>query len=243
MAISSAPLPRRIALYEQTYQVLRTSIFSGELAPGERLVETRLAQQLQVSRTPIRDALRQLQQDGLAAADAQGNMRVTVLSSADAAQLYDCRIALEKLSVAEACRRLSANELQHNELQHLEHLFEQAEKADQRQTSNLSLFQRLDADYQFHRYIAQISGNAWLVTLLDQIFDKMMLLRIQTTRHDPDVLEIRMEHHQIFDAIAQRQPERAVTAIHAHLDASKNRVVKAVMDIAECDRTPESLSG
>ncbi|MEL6259962.1 MAG: GntR family transcriptional regulator [Cyanobacteria bacterium J06631_12] len=226
MAISSAPLPRRIALYEQTYQVLRTSIFSGELAPGERLVETRLAQQLQVSRTPIRDALRQLQQDGLATVDAQGNMRVTVLSSADAAQLYDCRIALEQLSVAEACRRLSTDELQH-----LKHLFEQAEKADQRQSSNLSLFQRLDADYQFHRYIAKVSGNVWLVTLLDQIFDKMMLLRIQTTRHDPDVLEIRMEHHQIFDAIAQRQPEMAVTAIHAHLSASKNRVVEAVIDL------------
>ncbi|MEM6452691.1 MAG: GntR family transcriptional regulator [Cyanobacteria bacterium P01_D01_bin.105] len=228
MAIPSAPLPRRIALYEQTYQVLRTSIFSGELAPGDRLVETRLAQQLQVSRTPIRDAIRQLQQDGLAAVDAQGNMRVIRLSSADAAQLYDCRIALEKLSVAEACRRLSADERQH-----LEHLFEQAEKADQRRASNLSLFQRLDADYQFHRYIANLSDNVWLVTLLDQIFDKMMLLRIQTTRHDPDVLEIRMEHHQVFDAIMRSQSEAAVVAIHNHLTASKDRVVKAVIDLQE----------
>lgn len=233
MAISSAPLPRRMVLREQTYQVLRTSIFAGELAPGDRLIETQLAHQLQVSRTPIREAIRQLQQDGLAVADPQGGMRIITLSSQDAIQLYDCRMALEKLSVAQACKQ--AND---KGLQQLEVLFEQAEKADQRRDSNLNLFQRLDADHQFHHHIAHLSGNPWLVTLLDQVFAKMALLRIQTTRHDPNVLEIRMEHQPVYDAIANRQSDQAIIAIQDHLTASKSRVVQAVIDLQ--DRLPVS---
>jgi DNA-binding GntR family transcriptional regulator len=226
--ISSAPLPRRPALHEQTYEALRASIFSGELAPGDRLVETQLASQLQVSRTPIREALRQLQQDGLVTAEPQGGMRIIRLSQQDVVHLYDCRLALEQLSVTEACKQASEHQIRH-----LEQLFEQAEKADHYRTSNLSLYQRLSADYQFHHYIAEISGNSWLVTLLDQVFDKMMLLRIQTTRHDPGVLEIRMEHQPIFEAIAHRQSEAAVAAICEHLTASKARVARAVMALQD----------
>ena len=127
MVISSASISQRTALYEQVYQALRTSIFSGELMSGERLIETQLAEQLQVSRTPIREAIRQLQKDGLALPDLKGNMRIITLSSQDAMQLYDCRIALEQLSVTEAC--LHAN---NEDLQQLKHLYEQAERADQR---------------------------------------------------------------------------------------------------------------
>ena len=226
MTISSTPLPRPAALHEQTYQALRKSIISGDLEPGDRLIETQLARHLQVSRTPVREAIRQLQQDGLAIADPQGGMRIVTLSSQDAEQLYDCRIALESLSVAEACRLFRGGHLQH-----LEYLFEQAEAVDLDRTGDLSLFQRLNADYQFHHHIAENSGNSWLMTLLDQVFDKMMLLRIQTTRHDPNVLNIGQEHRQIFDAIARGQPEAAIAAVKDHLTASKRRVVAAIIDL------------
>ena len=83
----------------------------------------------------------------------------------------------------------------------------------------------MDLDYGFHRLIAEGSGNRWLVTLLDQVFDKMMLLRMQTTRQNPEVLEIRIEHGQIYQAIAHRQTEAALVALQEHLLASKERVV------------------
>jgi len=223
LATLSNPLPRRESLHEQTYQALRTSILSGELTPGNRLVETQLAQQLGVSRTPIREALRQLQREGLVVVDTSGGLRVISVSVQDAVHLYDCRIALEQAAVREAC--LNASDRTLDELQQSVAL---AERAVQRETSTLNTFEMLNLDYQFHRKIAESTDNPWLIGLLDQVFDKMMLLRVQTTRHNPKVLEICHEHRKICAAIASRDPETAIESIHAHLNASKKRVVHAL---------------
>lgn len=223
MATLSNPLPRRESLHEQTYQALRTSILSGELTPGNRLVETQLAQQLGVSRTPIREALRQLQREGLVMIDTSGGLRVISVSVQDAVHLYDCRIALEQAAVREAC--LNASDRTLDELQQS---VAQAERAVQRETSTLNTFEMLNLDYQFHRKIAESTDNPWLTGLLDQVFDKMMLLRVQTTRHNPKVLEICHEHRKICAAIASRDPETAIESIQAHLNASKKRVVHAL---------------
>jgi DNA-binding GntR family transcriptional regulator len=219
----SNPLPRPASLHEQTYQTLRTSILSGELAPGDRLVETQLATQLEVSRTPIREALRQLQREGLVAVDTSGGLRVISVSVSDAVHLYDCRIALEQAAVREAC--LNASDRTLDELQQS---IAQSERAVQREASTLNTFEMLNLDYQFHRKIAESTGNPWLTDLLDQVFDKMMLLRVQTTRHNPRVLDICREHRQICETIATRDAAAAIVAIEAHLNASKVRVVKAL---------------
>lgn len=223
MVTLSNPLPRRESLHEQTYQALRTSILSGELSPGERLVETQLAKQLEVSRTPIREALRQLQREGLVTVDTSGGLRVISVSVADAVQLYDCRIALEQAAVRDAC--LNASD---RTLDDLQKSINQSERAVQRAASTLNTFEMLNLDYQFHRQIAESTGNPWLTDLLDQVFDKMMLLRVQTTRHNPKVLDICNEHRQICRAIASRDPETAIASILDHLNASKVRVVKAL---------------
>ncbi len=207
---------------------------SGELAPGDRLVETQLAEQLQVSRTPIREAIRQLQREELVTADSNGGLRVTTISTTDAAQLYDCRMALEQLAVVGACEKASALQLKK-----LKHYVASAQKLAKSKSSNLNSFQFLDLDYQFHHLIAESSGNKWLVSLLEQIFNKMTLLRIQTTRYNPEVLEIRNEHEQIYEAIAQRNIEAATQAIQNHLSASKARVVQ---EIQKFQQSPEELT-
>jgi DNA-binding GntR family transcriptional regulator len=223
LTLSLPTVQRSKSLYEQTYQALRTSILSGELLPGERLVETQLAEQLQVSRTPIREAIRQLQRDNLVTTDRGGGLRVTIISVADAIQLYDCRIALEKLSVQEACENATVGQLET-----LESLVAQAEQLMEQFAPDADSFRMLEIDYKFHQFIAESSGNRWLVTFLDQVFDKMSMLRVQTTRHNPRVLEIRSEHRHIFESIAQRDSDRAVQSIQDHLVASKARVVQEV---------------
>jgi DNA-binding GntR family transcriptional regulator len=223
--LSSRAIHRQKSLYEQTYEALRLSILLGELAPGDRLVETQLAQRLQVSRTPIREAIRQLQQDGLITGDGVG-VYVTTLSVDDAIHLYDCRLALEQLAVSEACHMGTEEQFQR-----LEQLVIQAEVLLQNPNMQLTYAQQLEVDYQFHRQIAEASSNAWLVNLLDQVFDKMALLRIQTTRQNPGVLEIRLEHRHIYEAIAQRKSTEAIQAIQAHLTASKHRVVQAIQSL------------
>lgn len=227
MPLSSRSLKRVQSLYEQTYQALRTAILSGELATGTRLIETQIATALQISRTPVREALRQLQQEGLVVADENG-LRVTILSVEDANQLYDCRIALEQLSVSAACQNASSEQLSK-----LTQLVQKAEKIFEQPQHGLTPYQLLDMDYQFHRTIAQSSGNQWLVSLLDQVFDKMALLRIRTTQHNPRVLEIRQEHRRICQAICDRDTAIAVAAIRNHLMESKTRVLSEIQQLPQ----------
>jgi DNA-binding GntR family transcriptional regulator len=224
--MSGQSLQRAQLLHEQTYQMLRSAILSGELAAGCRLIETQLADQLQVSRTPIREALRLLQRDHLVTTDAQGAMRVAVLSIKDAIQLYDCRIALEQLSVSAACGTASDEQIQC-----IESALQQAEKASLTPANSLTPYQLLHLDYQFHRSVAESSSNTWLVQILDQVFDKMALLRLRTIEHNPNVLEIRGEHRRVLEAIRQRDALAAMQAIQYHLIASKERVVQEIQEL------------
>lgn len=228
LPLSPKSLQRNQSLQEQAYQALRTAILSGELAPGQRLVETQLAKKLQVSRTPIREAIRLLQHENLATINPNGILRVATISMTDAVHLYDCRIALEQLSVIGACQNATESQLQDIEV-----MVKQAEKRVQSKPSQLTTFRLLDLDYRFHRLLAQSSGNPWLVSLLDQVFDKMQLLRIQTTKNNPDVLEIRTEHRLIYEPVRSRNPEAAVQAIKKHLTASKERVIREVQQLQQ----------
>lgn len=223
MTLSPRSLQRVQSLHEQTYQTLRTAILSGELEAGKRLIETQLAEMLQVSRTPIREAIRQLQLENLVMTDPNGALRVAALSIADAAHLYDCRIALEQLSVSAACQ--NATDAQ---LAELERAVQQAEKTTDQQTHQLTNYQLLHMDYEFHRLLAQSSSNPWLVGLLDQVFDKMALLRLRTMQLNPRVLEIKKEHRQITRAVCDRNPDAAKAAICEHLSASKERVIREI---------------
>lgn len=230
LTLSARPIQRAQSLHEQTYQTLRAAILSGELAAGDRLVETQLAASLQVSRTPIREAIRQLQRENLITTDANGALRVAMLSVSDAAHLYDCRIALEQVSVAEACRHATPDQLEQLDL-----AIQQAEKVTGQTSHPLTNYQLLHMDYQFHRLLAESADNPWLVSLLDQVFDKMMLLRLRTMQHNPHVLEIRSEHRRIYQSVSDRNPTAAVKAIQDHLIASKERVIREIEQIEEIE--------
>lgn len=222
MTLSLTSVRRSQSLYEQTYDALRASILSGDLEPSARLVETRLAKELQVSRTPIREALRQLQRESLVVSDTGGGLRVASVSAKDASQLYDCRIALEQLAAQEACDRADRKSLAA-----IEACVVRAETL--RDSGRYEAM--LEVDYRFHRAIAESSENRWLLALLDRVFDQMMLLRVQTTRRNPRVLEIRQEHRAIFEAIARHDAEEAARTICEHLQASKERTVRELQSL------------
>jgi DNA-binding GntR family transcriptional regulator len=227
LTLSERLFHRSQPLHEQTYQALRAAILSGELNPGERLVETQLADKLQVSRTPIREAMRQLQRESLVTTDRNGGLCVTKISIADTTQLYDCRIALEQLSVAGACR--NANLLQLKNLEQVL-IWEENAIANNRRENSLGA---LENNTYFHHFLAEISGNIWLVSLLDQILDKISLLRVQMFYEERDIKFIHLEHLQVYEAIARRDSEAAVKAISSHLLASKERVLQRLKSEVE----------
>ncbi|MEL6582140.1 MAG: GntR family transcriptional regulator [Cyanobacteria bacterium J06621_12] len=211
-------IQRSQSLRQQVYQALKQIILKGDLASGERVVETKLAKQLQVSRTPIREAIGQLNREQLIVSKPNGGFKVATLSVQDAAQLYDCRIALERLSVEGACKEITSKQLKQ-----LEKCVLLAEKLTK--SSEPDPLKLLEIDYQFHHSLAESSGNQWLLALLEQVFDKMALLRVQTTRHNPQVLEIRLEHREVYEAIAKKDVDLAQSMVEEHLVKSKARVV------------------
>jgi DNA-binding GntR family transcriptional regulator/transposase-like protein len=213
-------LSPRKPLYEQAYLALRSAILAGEIGIQERLVETQLAERFQMSRTPIREAIRRLQQENLLTSDADGGVYVAKPSLHDAIKLYDCRIALEQLAVAGACEHAT-----NPQLQALEQIVLQAAHLEKQVENNLKN-RLLDLNFRFHRLIAQSSNNPWLVPLLEQLSSQTRLLRIQTLSDNLDIIRIHAEHRQIYEAIAKRDIETAVQAITEHLTASQQRIVQ-----------------
>lgn len=222
-------IQRNQSLRQQVYQCLKQIILKGDLASGERVIETKLAEQLQVSRTPIREAISQLKREKLIVSKPNGGFKVATLSVQDAIQLYDCRIALEQLAIAGVCEQITSKQLKQ-----LEKYVLLAEKLVESESNSSK---SLEIDYQFHRLIAESSGNQWLLTLLEQVFDQMSLLRIQTTKHNPQVLDIRLEHRQVYDAIALKKSDLAQATIKEHLIASKARVVQELKIINKAEMT------
>lgn len=217
----TSQLPQRSKpLYEQTYLALRSAILSGEISVDERLIESQLAQRFQVSRTPVREAIRRLQQENLLACATDGALYITKLSLHDAIRLYDCRIALEQLSVVGACENATAGQLKS-----IEQTVIQAENLAQRGHHQLQN-RLLDLNFDFHRLIAQSSDNPWLVPLLEHLSSHTKLLRTQTLQTEPDITNIYKEHRQVYEAIARRDAPAAVKYIVEHLTASQQRIIE-----------------
>jgi len=221
--------PTSQPLHELIYLNLRSSILTGQIGLGDRLVESRLAERLQVSRTPIREAIRRLQQEGLLTTDSINGITPVEISLSNAIHLYDCRIALETLAVEGACHRATSEKIDQ-----LRHILTQADLAQQAHctdsppvVSDSALHQR-DLNYAFHRLIAESSQNPWLVSLLDQLANQVKLLRLQILQVPVDVGVIQSEHWTIVEAIAQRDTAVAVAHLRQHLEISKARVTKTL---------------
>lgn len=226
MILSQKAPSRSGSLYEQIYLALRSAILSGAIAADERLIETQLADQLEVSRTPVREAIRRLQQESLIQMDSDGGLYIVKLSLKDAIKLYDCRIALERLAVVEACEHATPHHFQKIEqnLVLAEAATETSQPAQGKPT--VDSIRLLELSCEFHQLIAKSSGNSWIVSLLDQISQKITLIRVQTLKGLDQLIDIDTEHRQIYEAITRRNSAAAEQQMVNHLRASQTRIVE-----------------
>ena len=216
-------------LHERVYISLRDSILSGQFRQGDRLTESKLAKQLQASRTPVREAIRRLQQEKLLTSDATDGVTIVEISLDSAIHLYDCRIALEQLAVTGACLLITSAQLKSLEQNLLasETLKEQIDSYETSISDEARYdLKQLALNYEFHRLIAESSQNPWLISLLDQLSNQIKLLRFQILQIPIDVEIIHAEHWQLFNAIQNRDIETAKQSIKKHLELSKERVIQ-----------------
>lgn len=203
----------KTSLRQQAVAALRVAITSGELAPSSPLVETELSEMLQISRGTLREAMRQLQQEGLISAGARGRLYVRHLDSKEIRDIFAVRAALEALAVRELAglpdRTTAIAELR--------------AALDVMDTAVLEA--RIEADLNFHRTMCSLTGNDTLlhswISLEGSIRMSIMFAGLDRAVGNMDV----GRHSAIVDAIETGDADEAAKAIQAHMDwASANLV-------------------
>ena len=154
-------------VWEQVCDELRSLIISGQLGPGERLVETDLSARFNVSRGPVRSALKELERTGLVVVSPRRGSHVASFSQRDIDELYDVTLVLESAAVRDATEHATPEEIA--ALRNLNSHLEAAEVAANHEES-------VTADLELHRQVMLLSGNQRLLQLWDQLSDQMRLV-------------------------------------------------------------------
>lgn len=204
MAQPAEESQRERPLREVIRDTLRSRIFEGHYAPGTRLIERDLASEFNVSRLPVREALRMLAQEGLLAERASRGSVVAGLSEKDVDDLFDVRLSLEVL----ACR-LAAQRARPEDIERLEALLDRATDALARGSIN----EAHRENSEFHDEVTRIADNGFLRTALEPLQGRMHWL----FRHVTDLPELVQEHRDLLAAIASGDPERAAEQSAHHI--------------------------
>jgi len=198
---------------DETYARLRQLLTTGDFQPGARLPEQDLSVRLGVSRTPLREALRRLQSDGLLTMTSRGVI-VSDPSRQDMLALYRYRAALEGLAAELAAERMAAGEISPAQVQQLRDL---RERVEQGRDAPMTAIANLD----LHRYIATLSGNAFVSDALSRVWDLISIASVRNIGEDSAWRgEIDDHHRQIVDAIAAGDGARASTIARRHVEAA-----------------------
>lgn len=213
-----SPVENRQPLREAVYQRLRKAIVEGHLKPGERLVETRIAERLHVSRLPVREAFRRLEQENLVRASSQG-MVVTEITATKVEETYAIRAVLEGL-----CCRLAAQQITPQEAERLRASVDRTHQA----IEGGDLEAITAATEEFHELLLEISRNATLKNLLSQVRDSVLRYRYATIPLEGRASELLREHRMIADAILAHDAERAEQLARQHILAAGRRLVASL---------------
>lgn len=210
---------KRTRLVDEAARSLREAILTGKIPPGTRLRQVQVATELGVSRTPLREALMKLEQEGLIELLPRGGVRVAVLNLDEAVELYDIREVLDGLAA-----RLAAERITERGVRNLERHLERMEECLTHQDAHRWFVVHVA----FHDEIFRASANGRLQTLSS-------VVRLSIQRFHPILLttpnrlaDAYREHREIFEAIRAHDPEAAEQAARAHIAHAKEIVLKVI---------------
>lgn len=210
-----------LPLRDVVFQTLRQAILHGKLKPGERLMELQLASQLGVSRTPIREAIRMLELEGLVTMIPRKGAKVANITAKDLNDVLEVRCALEELAVELACRKITSMEIL--SLKNALKEFEVSING-----TDISLI--AEKDVQFHDIIFNATDNKRLIQLLNHLREQMYRYRIEYLK-DFNNHDNLLEEHKI---IAKNIEEKNIIAAKATI---KHHIYHQVMSVAQKIKT------
>ena len=207
-----------LPLRDVVFKTLRQAILRGELKPGERLMEIQLANKLGVSRTPIREAIRKLELEGLVLMIPRKGAEVADITEKSLKDVLEVRRALEELSVKLTCDRITKEEIKE---------LEQAAENFRKTMKSKDITEIAEADVRFHDVIYTATKNQKLIQLLNNLHEQMYRYRIEYLKDEEVYPKLLKEHKEIIERINRGEKEEAARIVCEHIDNQVN----AVMDV------------
>lgn len=200
-------------LREIVFESLREAIIDGSLKPGERLMEVQLAEKLGVSRTPVREAIRKLELEGLLIMVPRKGAYVADVSLKDILNVLEVRASLEGLAASLAAERMTEEELQ--ELEMKSYHFNKCVE-----TNNTEGM--IEKDAEFHDVIYKSTRNDRLIGIVEGLRDHVQRFRVTYFNEYNKSLNLTKEHQQILEAISERDADLARKLAQDHIDSLSN---------------------
>lgn len=211
-----------LPLRDIAFRKLREAILRGQFQPGEKLKEVSLSEQLGISRTPLREAMRMLEKEGLVVMPPRKSVRVANISPKMLQDVLEVRCALEELSAELACRNMTREGIR--KLQNANHSMEEAIRRKQ-------LMKIAQYDEEFHDTIYRIADNQKLTMVLNNLREQMFRYRLEYIKDEQVRYTILSEHCKIIDAMESGDSVAAKKIITLHIKSQETTMISNMLPI------------
>jgi DNA-binding GntR family transcriptional regulator len=208
-----------LPLRDVVFNTLRQAILKGELEPGERLMEIQLAERLGVSRTPIREAIRKLELEGLVLMIPRKGAEVAKISEKSLRDVLEVRRSLDELAIELACLRMTQEEVKKLEVKQEE--FRNA-------VLNGTPMEIAETDEAYHDVIYKGTCNDKLVQMINNLREQMYRYRLEYIKDKDKRQVLILEHDNILKALKGKKVEEAKEAMREHIDNQEITVTKII---------------
>lgn len=208
-----------LPLRDVVFNTLRKAILTGTLQPGERLMEIHLANQLGVSRTPIREAIRKLELEGLVIMIPRRGAEVAQITEKDLKDVLEVRRTLDALCAELACDRITEEEK-------LQLKKACAEFKDATISGDVTTI--AEADVKLHDIIVAATGNKRLIQMVNNLSEQMYRYRFEYIKDESQHNHLVDEHRMIYEGIIQNDKVKAAQAAKVHIDNQEKSIIKQI---------------
>lgn len=208
-----------LPLRDVVFNTLRQAILTGELKPGERLMEIHLANKLGVSRTPIREAIRKLELEGLVTMIPRRGAEVAQITEKSMNDVLEVRRALDALCVELACDRITDEELES---------LKQACEGFEAAVRTKDVKKIAQADVALHDIIVRATGNQRLIQLVNNLSEQMYRYRFEYIKDSSQHETLIEEHRIIYQSIVRKDKETAAAAARTHIDNQEKAIIRRI---------------
>ena len=206
-------------LRDVVFHRLREAIITGELEPGERLLEIPLSDKLGVSRTPVREAIRKLELEGLVTMVPRKGATVAGITRKHLQDVLEVRKVLEELAIELACQRMQEDGY---------HELEECQKKFRENIGSDDALELADIDEKFHDVIYHATDNERLVQMLANLREQMYRYRLEYIKEKDKRQMLVIEHERIIKALRQRHLEEAKQTAREHIDNQQINILRSI---------------